>query len=302
MRAWLCAAVLAAAACGGGGGSTGDDDQPDAAVDGSVTPGWTSLIERSWSLDPTVEGFKCIRIKIEQDTYVNAFHVKSPPGTHHELLTISTTPSPIGEYECDALNLDKQMVFAGGIDTNDLQFPAGVAIKLAAGTYINLNLHVANFTDSPISGTSGIEVKTLKASEVVNEAEAMFLGTFNIHILPGATNQMVPGSCVAPTEWRILDLWPHMHSYAKHQNVKVARSTGPVETLLNVDYTYMEQKNYPMTNVAIHPGDELQVECYYDNPTQQEVTYGDSAVAEMCFAGFYTYPANGVDKYFCSQL
>jgi len=305
MRAWLCAAVLAVAACGGGGGTTGDDDQPDAAVapDGSTTPGWTTLIQRNWQLDPTVEGFRCIRIKIQQDTYISAFRVKSPPGTHHEVLTVSTTSTPIGEYECDATGgqLDRQMVFAGGIATNDVQFPPGVAIKLAAGTYINLNLHVANFSDQPISGTSGIEVKTLAASEVVHEADAMFLGTWDLRIPPGSTNWMEPGSCVVPTDWYIIDLWPHMHSYANHQNVKVVRSGGQMETLLNADYSYIEQKNYPMANVAINTGDELQVECFYDNPTNQEIVYGDSAVAEMCFTGFYKYPAGG-DKYLCAAM
>lgn len=293
---------MAAAACGSGGGSTGDDDDapPDAAdPDGGTTPGWTSLIQRSWQLGPTVEDFKCIRVKIEQDTYISAFHVKSPPGTHHELLTVSTTSSPIGAYDCDALNTDTQMVFAGGIQSNDVQLPTGVAIKLAAGTYINLNLHVANFTDQPISGVSGIEVKTLNASEVLHEADAMFLGTWNIHIPPGATADMETGSCVAPIDWHVIALWPHMHSLATHQNVKVRRAGGAIEFLHNADYSYTEQKNYPMTNVTINTGDELINECFYNNPTTQEVVYADSAVGEMCLTGFYKWPAGG-GKYLCT--
>jgi hypothetical protein len=306
MRAWL--ALLVAAACGGGG-STGDDDggQPDAAVDapdGAVTPGWTTLIERTWQLAPATEAFRCVRVKIVADTYISAFHVKSPPGTHHELLTISQTATPLGSYDCDASNTDMQMLFAGGIATDDLVLPPGVAIKLPANTYINLNLHVANFSDEMISGTSGVEIKTLAASEVVHEAEAMFLGTFDIHIPPMTMNAVEQGSCSIPQQWNVVNLWPHMHSFAKHQKVTVRRNAnGTIDTLLDASYSYMEQKHYPMLpNVQLNPNDELRVECVYDNTTNAEVLYGDSATQEMCFAGFYKYPANGLSKYFCAQL
>ena len=310
MRAWL-ALILAAAACGSGGGGTGDDDdQPDAAIDapqdGSTQPGWTSLIERGWSLQPSTEDFKCVRVKVPADTYISGFRVKSPPGTHHELLTISTTAIPLGEYECDALNTDMQMLYAGGIATDPLVFPPGVAIKLPANTYINLNLHIANFTDQPITCTppactSGIEIKTLPASEVVHEAEAIFLGTFDIHIPPMSTGWQELGSCSVPQEWTVLDFWPHMHSYGKQQRIKVRRNGGATETILDQPYTYTEQKNYPMPNMQIHVNDELQIECIYNNPTMYELTYGDSATQEMCFAGFYKYPATGLTKYFCAQ-
>jgi len=309
MRAWLSVAVLVAG-CGSGGGTTGDDDQPDAAIDtpdGSVGPGWTTLIERGWQLGPSSEAFKCIRVKIPADMYISGLRVKSPPGTHHELLTISTNASPLGQYECDATNTDMQMLYAGGIQTDALVFPAGVAIKLPANTYINLNLHVANFTDTAMSCTppacmSGIEVQTIPATEVVHEAEMIFLGTFNIHIPSPSTGFVVQGSCVVPAGWNLLNLWPHMHSYAKHQKVTVRRaSNGQTDTLLDTNYAYTDQKNYPMQNAALAPNDTLQVDCTYDNNSGAEVIYGDSAIQEMCFAGFYKYPSNSLNKYFCSQ-
>jgi len=308
MRAWL--AVLAVAAACGGGGGTGDDDQPDAAIDspdGSTGPGWTTLIERGWQLGPSSEAFKCIRVKVPADTYISGFRVKSPPGTHHELLTISSTAAPLGQYECDATNTDVQMLFAGGIATDDLVFPAGVAIKLPKDTYINLNLHVANFTDTAMSCTppscsSGIQIKTLTAAQVVHEAEAIFLGTFDIHIPPASTGWIEQGSCVIPADWNVVNLWPHMHGYGKHQKVTVRRvANGQIDTLVDANYSYMDQKNYPMGNAALNTNDELRIDCTYDNPTPGEILYGDSAIQEMCFAGFYKYPSNSLNKYFCSQ-
>ncbi len=316
MRAWLVAAVLVASACGGGGSGIGDDDdQPDAAIDGSdggTDPGWEMLIERGWMLDPHSEDFQCVRVKVPTDMYISGFHVKSPVGTHHEILTVTETES-VGEYPCSGANTDLQMLFAGGIGTDDLEFPPGVAIKIPANTYINLNLHLANFSDAPIdckppACSSGIEVKTIPASEVVHEADMMFVGNRNFSVPagamgwpePGDMSAHIKGTCSIPVNWTILSLWPHMHSYAKHQRVSVLRGNNSVDMLLDTDYSYMDQKNYPMT-VPLAINDQLQVECIYNNTTSGPLTYGEGAVLEMCFAGFYKYPAGG-DKYLCAPV
>ncbi|MSP59025.1 MAG: hypothetical protein EXR72_01570 [Myxococcales bacterium] len=39
------------------------------------------------------------------------------------------------------------------------------------------------------------------------------------------------------------------------------------------------------------------VSCSTDNPTDKEVGFGESALAEMCFAWLYYYPSRGFD--FC---
>jgi hypothetical protein len=298
MRAWF--AVLAVAACGGGGAGTGDDDQPDAAVDAPDTtePGWTTLIERSWQLGPASEDFKCIRVKVPNDTFISGFRVTSPTGTHHEILTVTQTTSPLGSYDCTPENLDMQMLFAGGIATNDLVFPAGVAIKLPANTYINLNLHVANYSDQPISGTSGIQIKAITAAEVVHEADMMFLGNQNFSIPAGSINWPITHSCSIPANWTIVNLWPHMHSLAQHQTVKRLDGSNQLHTVLDTAYSYMDQKSYAMT-VPLVINDQLQIECRYNNPTQFPVQSGEQANSEMCMAGFYKYPAGGM-KYLCA--
>lgn len=309
MRAWSCAVVLVAA-CGAGLGGGGDDQQPDADADtgsdGSVEPGWEMLIQRSWSITPSVENYLCKRIMIEEDTYISAFKPLSPPGTHHEILTISTTPGTTGDYDCDSSNHDPQMLFAGGAGTDEMLFPPGVAIKLPKGTYINLNLHVFNLTDAAMNGISGIQIKRMNAADVVHEADMMFLGTRTISIPPTNQPDIEPGSCSAPTTWNIFNFWPHMHGYAKHQKVTVRRGNGTIDTLLDTDYNFYEQKNYPMPPVQIATNEVLRVDCTYVNDTNvtappgYTITYGESATQEMCYAGFYKYPAGG-DLYFCAK-
>jgi hypothetical protein len=62
-------------------------------------------------------------------------------------------------------------------------------------------------------------------------------------------------------------------------------------------FSFMEQKNYP-TERQVSNGDEIGVTCKY-NESDVDVTFGDSSNKEMCFVGFYRYPATGED--FCTS-
>jgi hypothetical protein len=307
MRAWSCA-VLVVAACGGSGVGSGDDDgeDPDANSGADATMGepWEMLIERGWSLGKAEEGFKCVSKQIPVDTYLRGFRQVAPTGTHHGILTISTTPFNYPP-DCNSASNSMYMLYGGGIGTQEFVLPAGVAIKLPAGSFINLNLHVANFSDDPLSGTSGIEVLTMAASDVVHEADMLFLGKTKLQIPPTNAPDVEMASCSVPVPWTLINMWPHMHSYATNQKVYVRRDGGAIENLLNVKYAYTEQKNYPMV-VPLNVNDELNVECTYVNDTNLTappgymVEYGESAVGEMCFTGIYKYPKGG-DMYFCTS-
>src|SRR6185369_1820553 len=96
-----------------------------------------------------------------------------PTGTHHAVLSITADTSKVGNFDCTP-SPEPTMLYAGGINTNDLAFPDGVAVKLAAGQYIRLELHLYNPSDSTISGTSGVHVKTVTADQVTNEGDMIF--------------------------------------------------------------------------------------------------------------------------------
>jgi hypothetical protein len=295
---------LALAACGGGGGGGSSD-----SWGGGVFDDWTALIQRSWSLDPGTEGFFCQRIRIEKDTYVSAFQTRAPAGTHRMHLSVSSTGTPLGDYDCNMAVINgEQMVFGGGAGSDDIEFPAGVAVKLPAGKYLNLIVHAHNSsTTSPLTGTSGVFVKTVPASEVQHEADMIFLGTFDLHIPPTNQPWIEPGSCVLPDRWTIVNLWPVMNRYGKHQKVTVRRGDNRIETLLDADHSPSAQRNYPLPSTVFEPNDELRVECTYVNDTNityppgSEIQYAESVIGEMCFTGLYKYPTGGT-PYFCAAF
>lgn len=281
-------------ACGKDVTSSGSPDAAGSTGDGSTDQGWTPLISRSWDLAPgATNTYKCTRIQVAEDIWVAGFRALSPAGTHHSVLTISTTNTQTGDYDCTAGTLDNQMLYASGVGTDDLDFPPGVAMHIAAGTYINLNLHLFNASDNPLSGSSGVLVKIVQPADVVHEADMMFSGSFQISIPSDNTPHVVHGTCHAPTDWHIFTLWPHMHQTATHQKWTYTEGTNPPVTMLDDDFMFAEQKNYPIADTLLKAGDTIDTYCTYVNNTGHTIAFGDGSDKEMCFTGMYKYPAGG---------
>jgi len=308
--AWICFALTASAsfaACGGGSG--GDDDGAD---DDGTTPdanttspdadntGFTELIGRNWTIPPGDEIYRCVRVQVQEDTLISVFRATAPLGSHHTVLTVSDGGTP-GEYDCSAGSLDSEMLFASGVGTDDLAFPEGVAIRVEAGRYVNLNLHLFNTTNADMSGHSGIMVKTVASVEPDKEAEMVFAGSVFINV-PAGESQDVTGGCTFDQPATLLAYWPHMHQYATHQTVKLTVN-GTEQTLHDQDYTFYEQKNYPIAPIVVDNGDSISVTCSFTNNRTdgQAVTFGDSSTKEMCFTGIYRYPKQAGSLFECTS-
>ena len=90
-----------------------------------------------------------------------------------------------------------------------------------------------------------------------------------------------------------------MHQLANHQKFVVSHTAGSPDTLLDSAYPFAEQKFYPMATYDANAGDPIHVTGTYrndntTNPAGGAVTFGDSSQNEMCFNGYYKYPAGGI--------
>ncbi len=305
---------VALAACGSSGGAVGPDADPNAPDADPNAPdanpnapdadpndaGFTQLITGTWTRPAGSEGYRCNRVTITEDIYITAFRTLDPIGSHHAVVSTSDTPTGAdGEYDCDAGALEASMLYASGVGTDDLAFPPGVAVRVKAGQQLHLNLHTFNASEGPISGTSGVLVKTVPASEVQQEAEVVFGGTSALYI--PADNQMrtFNSSCDFTADATVMTLWPHMHQIGRH--MKVVHRTGAGETtLLDEPFDFNEQTNYPIAATLVKAGESLDTTCTYLNDTGAVVTFGDSSKSEMCFVGIYRYPATGAGLFSCA--
>lgn len=289
-RVALSVGILALGGCGSEV-TNGDSSSSTSNSGGNASDEWTTFVDGTWQMTAGKEGYWCTRKTITEDTYIKAFRPEAPFGTHHTLLLVTEGGNQQdGEESCGPL-LGSNMIFASGVGTGDFAFPEGVAVKVPAGSQLLLNLHLFNATSDTINGVSGIQIKTVTAADMKDEAEMILGGPTNIQIPPNGS-QTVEGSCVFPGTTTIWSLWAHMHQYGTNMKITYEGASGS-KVLHDAPYSFEEQINYLIDPITVSAGEDVRIECTYQNPTSQTIYFGDSSKAEMCFAGFYRYPKLG---------
>jgi hypothetical protein len=182
------------------------------------------------------------------------------------------------------------MIYATGVRTGALAFPDGVAVRLDAGEKLLLNLHLFNTTSDSMTGISGVEVLPADPASVRDEAELVLAGKMiGLTVPPGESTQV--GRCTATANQTIFAISAHMHTLGVHlRSTAHSAAAGPT-VLLDTDYSFDNQQFYDVNpGATLSAGDYVEVECTYQNPGANTVSFGDSTLEEMCFSGLYRYP------------
>lgn len=288
----MVAGVLAHAAVGCSSSSGSSAAEPN--QQGSTSDNWQTLITGDWTVPPGTETYTCVRQTVTEDFYVKAFEAINPLGTHHTLLTMGDPDAPDGITPCNAGTNHPLSVFGSGVGTNPFEFPEGIALKVPKGSQLLLNLHLFNTGTDPagISGTSGTRIQTVPASAVVNVAEGILAGTINI-TLPPHMPSTASGNCTMSSNVTLISVAPHMHQLGVYMKVDAMSSIAGNTTIFDGPYSFDDQSYHALTPLQLAMGDKVHVACSYNNTTDNTVTFGQSSLAEMCFAGLYRYPADG---------
>ena len=280
---------LIAAACGVDTEAPGDDDgTPDPGPD---PDGYISLIRGDWSLQPSSEKYVCVRTTAKTDLYIRSIRPVAPLGTHHTVLMIGTPDAPDGTVDCTSA-LARPAIYASGLGTQILDLPAGVAVHVRPGQQLLLNLHLFNAADSPLTGTSGVEVLEAEPGAVQHEAGVVLIGKAQgLTVPPNMSTQI--GRCTTPAGVTLFAVAPHMHMLGRHMKVSYANADGSGARLLHDrPYSFDEQRFDLLAPALVSAaGGKITVECGYFNPTGQTVYFGESSTEEMCYALGFVYPA-----------
>jgi len=269
------AAVCIAVGCEAHGGASDRED--------------SRLIAAEWVVAPGEEQFLCALVTVPEDVWVRGFEAVAPPGTHHMLLTRTSGGGSDGVFPCEPGTLSDVMLFASGVSTDAMVLPAGVAMFIPGGSQLLLNLHLLNVWPEPRQGRSGVRLDTVDPSAVEHEAEMLFAGPTDFVVRPGTTTTAT-GACRFEEDATVHVIWPHMHTLGRHMQV-VHRSAAGAAVLHDSAYDFDEQRAYPIAPTLVRAGETLEVTCTWNNPTEQEVRFGDSTFDEMCFAGLVRHPA-----------
>jgi hypothetical protein len=162
-------------------------------------------------------------------------------------------------------------------------------MELKEGSQITLNLHLFNVAESDLSGRSGLLVKTMAKKDVEHPAETILAGPIMLEIPPGRVTQS--GTCTFPHDATIFSILPHMHQTGVYMKVVAHSSVDGDVTLFDGAYDFDLQEMHDLELLPMKEGDTVDVECTYENDTDNTIEWGDSSLAEMCFAGLGRVPA-----------
>lgn len=303
----VCLAVAPTLAACGGGSSTADDvpaiDAAEVTID--APDGWATLLQGSWSLQPGEEAYFCVYATVPADVDIKAFRPIIPLGTHHTVLTRYSGSAPDGTVRCSVGTNGQSMIYGSGVGSPDFVFPAGVGMRLTAGTRLLLNLHLYNAGDQVLNGTSGTLYQAAAPGEVQHVGEVVLAGpTATLVVPPGTSTQS--GTCnisnITSTPIQVFALSQHMHKHGRNLRSVVRRAGSPDIVLQDIPYNFEQQAFQLKTPVVeLRPGDVLTSYCTYDNTSGGTVRFGESTDDEMCFTDLFYYPAQGAN-FVCSGL
>ncbi len=288
--------VLLPAACGERGttGIDGGDAPPETATEPDGSPLTTQrLVSSPYTIPAYTEMWQCERVNVTQDLWVTRFSPNSPLGTHHTVLAIDPTPGAPGTSDC-GISIDTNWIvlFASGVGSPALDMPPGVAFRIPSGSQLVFDLHLLNAGASPLAGESWIDVATVLAADVRDEAQLVLAGPVTFSIPPG-TGQTINGGCTISRSTNFFAVFPHMHQLGVHVQVTARTSLGGTQIVYDMPYSFNDQRFAAFAPISMQSGDRIGIACTYDNTTGGPVAFGESSNQEMCFAISYLYPATG---------
>jgi hypothetical protein len=304
--------ALALAGCSSGAADVAPDAGPDAGS--SLAPplaGQGVQFEMQTTIAAGAEDERCKFVTASEDLWVHQESIRYTPGSHHFILwntTYSSIPTKdingntvdtSGVFECPggppaAWNVDR---YVGGSQAADAPnvlgaLPDDVAIHIPAGSVLMMDLHVLNTSTAALPVTVQMNLDTIPASQVTQEAGVYFF--YNPFIaIPPYSSAHARMSCPVTSAVTLTTAQTHMHKWGLGGTANLEDGTGTVVQKL---YTSATWSDPPVTQWSTPPmtlqaGQQIDYECNYQNNGTTTIIQGLSAVTnEMCvFVGAY-YP------------
>lgn len=183
-------------------------------------------------------------------------------------------------------------------------FPSDVEQIIPAHTQMVMQVHYNTgvAAGKPENDTSGLALCNT-TEDRPKHAGVLLVGNLNISLPPHSTADEVQATCPPPTwaaagvtsipgDFDVLGVFPHMHTRGTKIRTDLIRGGSPVDTLGDIEEWSFNNQGFHTFDAPKHvkAGDTMQTHCFYDNPTDQTITWGENTENEMCFNFMYTVP------------
>jgi hypothetical protein len=236
-----------------------------------------------------------------EDLLLTGFDMNLAPGSHH-LIAYRTdagevdTPYACAPFTGVAIGKDVPLAFANA-DTVSFAFPAGVGIELPAQSMVKIEAHYINATAKALEGKGTVTLHaTPKASAgTFQVADFMAFGTFNINIPPNSSMSTGPVFQAAEAGLHMNLITTHEHRLGTRAQVWASSKAGDLSTKIADDKDWASPAWTKLSPQVDFDGTNgLTFQCDWTNTTDKTITFGESALDEMCIVAGYYYPSKGV--------
>lgn len=255
---------------------------------------------------PGAEDTQCIQVKLPSTKPVNVIrlHNTLTDGSHHFILTAVTDTSAAEKP------LAKCQGFRGAIagapltitqaHDDAVQLPDGVGYHLNAAQIMHLELHYINTGDKTLDITATAQLFLADDGAQIQEGSVLLVGTADFDLPPHQATQNPPKYLALPTELKDAKFYAitgHTHRFGT--NVTVSSATPDMKAVAELyapahyDWEAPEMKQLT-PHVTLPSGGGFLLSCAWNNTSDTEIKWGESATAEMCFFWGYYYPRKDI--------
>jgi hypothetical protein len=239
----------------------------------------------------------CVDLKLpkNRDLAVNRVKIKVKGGSHHIHIYRPADPSlnlPDGQETCNfALDFEVwQLVLASQNILLDWKLPPGIAFHFRAREQLRAQLHFvdAGQLATPQPGWATFNLYAIPEKKVVSYAGAFFGQDRDVRVPPQSTATATT-RCVFPKPVTLLAVTGHYHFRGRQFTIGSWDGVSGSDLYLHTGYDDPTFLRFP--NDAAPTVQGLQWTCTYDNPTDDEFTFGPfTDENEHCNMFAFYYP------------
>lgn len=268
----------------------------------------------SYVIDAGNEHYQCFIVKAnvggtaaDPRGAVKFSYTPDTGAVHHLVVFTSNNDEVDGSTRaCNVFEQGWDFRYAGGLTTNPLVMPAGVASPLKPVQTFVFQFHYLNASTAPIIDHTRIDIEYTKPGESYTKAALAILGSAQFTIPANNAPYDVQSVCAVPAgpTTHVFGIWPHMHQIGTHFRVDFNLG-GTTQTPIDETWNFGDQKlwQYPGDGPAMFDvagGDSITTTCTYTNNTGAPVSVGESSTEEMCFNFLYYYPSPTGESVICN--
>ena len=256
---------------------------------------------------PGQEDTKCVVMRLGNTKALHVGAIQNALGdaSHHLIVyRVIDTEEKRTPFSCkpftDTLDPEKGSPLMVTQKKDDLlTLPTGVAFSLEPYQMVRLEMHYLNASSTEKTVSATTTFTPISDDDFRDEAGFLFIGNPDIKLPPKSVTKLGPTFFEVPSDLsgvKFFAMTGHEHRLGTNvQIASVANVDDPGRMVYDVpSWTWSEPKTEVFaTPLTVPDGGGFKFTCSWNNTSDQQVTFGESATDEMCFFWAYYYPSQG---------